>query len=422
MQINNNIENDIFAKSVKKQIETCEIQPEENLWEQIDVRLQKKARRTRLYAWASIAGAGVAALIALIFILQMPQNGDELNVAQQQAVENPSSVEIPEVSEKTTDPEKFIAEVKQVEKKVVSKKKISEKAVIFTQNENETSVQPFDTLSVSVIEEDLIAETAPEQEKEEKASGKKPKEDIQLPRSELDEIFWAERNLSDKSEEWTLALNFSSGNQNSETGNFAEHLSAGNDWYGNDDISSSPNYPGTGTSGPNNPVSEDKYDTKKYLPPLSFGFSLRKNISKRISIGSGLVYTYLQTELSNSHNKAISSKSKLHYLGVPLNLSLNLWENDNWNIYYSIGGMVEKGLRGEISEKTNNVSVESSGDISGFQWSAQTSIGATYKFAPKFGIFIEPKGVYYFDNNQPVSIRTDKQFLFELFTGLRYSF
>ena len=80
-------------------------------------------------------------------------------------------------------------------------------------------------------------------------------------------------------------------------------------------------------------------------PPLSFGITVRKHLNNRIALESGLVYTYLYTKLSQ--NRTISGRATLglHYLGIPVNLVVNLWDNPNWNVYVSGGFMIEKGVR-----------------------------------------------------------------------------
>ena len=83
-------------------------------------------------------------------------------------------------------------------------------------------------------------------------------------------------------------------------------------------------------------------------PPISFGITVRKALNNRIALESGLVYTYLYTKLNQSRMISGRATLGLHYLGIPVNLVINLWDNPDWNVYVSGGGMIEKGVRFEF--------------------------------------------------------------------------
>jgi hypothetical protein len=151
--------------------------------------------------------------------------------------------------------------------------------------------------------------------------------------------------------------------------------------------------------------------------PLSAKLIVRRNLHARWAVESGLNFTYLTTRYKWNKN---SADQRLYYLGIPLNAVYYVVSKPNWNIYASVGGMVEKGIYATIdrSDKTATSRV----DMKGLQWSVNGGIGATYKLYRGLGMFFEPQFGYFFDNGQPESIRTEWPVSFGLGIGLRFSF
>mgnify|MGYP000706583756 CR=1 FL=1 len=93
----------------------------------------------------------------------------------------------------------------------------------------------------------------------------------------------------------------------------------------------------------------ESYPDVSYSLPISFGFTVRKDLSRRIAVESGLMYTYLSTTFKRGGDCPSEVKSSLHYLGIPLNLVVYVWKNQRWNVYLSGGFMMEKGLQAVYS-------------------------------------------------------------------------
>lgn len=162
-----------------------------------------------------------------------------------------------------------------------------------------------------------------------------------------------------------------------------------------------------------------------YSLPLSFGLKLKDNFSKNLSLETGLVYTYLQTDFSSNQFVTTDAKLGLHYLGIPLKLIVTLWNTRRWEVYISGGGTIEKGLRSVYQQNSMNTfqTIVSSAEtnIDGFQLSLNSAAGVNYKINSHFGLFFEPNFSYYFNNNQPVSIRSRQPDVFSLEIGVRYN-
>lgn len=170
----------------------------------------------------------------------------------------------------------------------------------------------------------------------------------------------------------------------------------------------------------------ESYPDVSYSLPISFGFTVRKDLNRYIGVESGLMYTYLSTTFKRGGTNQSEVKSSLHYLGIPLNLVVYLWRNERWNIYLSGGGMVEKGLQavysGYLSDNNGTIHKSRKEGIDGLQWSVNASIGASYRLYGDWSLYFEPRFSHYFDCGQPASIRTDKSLGFGLSAGIRYAF
>jgi hypothetical protein len=158
----------------------------------------------------------------------------------------------------------------------------------------------------------------------------------------------------------------------------------------------------------------DNANTQHGLP-LSAKFILRKDLGSGWAVESGLSYTYLSTKYKWNKNTAAQ---QLQYLGIPLNVVYYVVSKPGWDVYTSVGGMAEKGVYSYIDRSDKAFS---KANMKGLQWSVNGSVGATYKLSRSVGLFFEPQVGYFFNNEQPESIRTDWPVSFGLGIGLRFN-
>ena len=166
----------------------------------------------------------------------------------------------------------------------------------------------------------------------------------------------------------------------------------------------------------------------EYLPPLSFGLTVRKNINTHWGIETGLVYTYLSSHYRWHDATPFDATQQLHYLGIPVTGIVYLYNNNRqkWNVYVSAGVMSEKGLRMKTVRDQHlpdrvKTTTQNSG-IDGWQWSLNGSVGVGYRLVDKINLYFEPRVGYYFAGDQPGSIRTDRPVSVGFGAGLQYSF
>ena len=127
-------------------------------------------------------------------------------------------------------------------------------------------------------------------------------------------------------------------------------------------------------------TSSEVYDYEaKHRLPMSLGLSVYYQLNPRLAFQTGVNYTYLYSEFSTPLYPNIYREQKLHYLGVPVGLSWQIWKTSGFSFYLSGSVMLQKCL----NEKP-------------WQWSFNASAGAEYAITPLLGLYLEPSLGYYF--------------------------
>ena len=169
-------------------------------------------------------------------------------------------------------------------------------------------------------------------------------------------------------------------------------------------------------------------ENRHYLP-IRAGISVSYAFTDRWSIESGIVYSYLlSTFRTGSDSYFIDSRQTLHYLGIPLTASYNIWKNRWLDVYVSAGGMLEKCIGGNVrnnyvyndsirEKKTDHVTVRP------LQWSVSASAGLQFNITRLVGLYLEPGVTYHFDNKSGIAnVYNEHPLNFNMNLGLRFSF
>lgn len=165
-----------------------------------------------------------------------------------------------------------------------------------------------------------------------------------------------------------------------------------------------------------------------YGIPVSFGAGVKIGLSPRWSLGAGVNYTMLTRKfygrytLVNENGGIDSSTSSdirntQHYIGIPVNAYYNIVNKDRINLYAYAGGVVEKCISDNYS--VINTSINHKEQIKGVQLSANAGIGVEFMLGNHVGIYLDPSIRYYFDCNQPKSIRTVQPLMVGFEMGIR---
>lgn len=140
--------------------------------------------------------------------------------------------------------------------------------------------------------------------------------------------------------------------------------------------------------------------------PMRLGLSLRYRLNDHWSIESGLLYTYLSSDITIIEDGISTvTEQRLNYIGLPLNVSYNLWKSRYFGLYVTAGSTIEKSL-----------------DASPWQFSVSGAVGAEYKLTDFFSLYAEPGIGYYFkDGSSTPTIYQDQPLNFNLSFGLRFN-
>ncbi len=164
--------------------------------------------------------------------------------------------------------------------------------------------------------------------------------------------------------------------------------------------------------------------------PIKIGLSVRYDIGQRFGIETGIAYSILNSDIKRGKNLSTWSKGEqtFNYIGIPLNVSFDIFSSRFVDFYASAGGMMEKAVRGRINldNYTDGKYVNStkrSIKPKELEWSANAAVGVQCNILPQLGIFVEPGISYHFKSNASVrTIYTDKPTNFTIGFGLRWTF
>jgi len=185
----------------------------------------------------------------------------------------------------------------------------------------------------------------------------------------------------------------------------------------------------------NNRSIADNIAEMEHDQPVSFGITVSKTIVDRLSVETGLVYTYLFSRAKNTSVDFQNQETQhFHYLGIPINLNYNFVNIGKLGLFASFGGMVEKDVYGEFRSTGQSVSSELNSTSQGVittkisqknpQVSVSAGVGMFYPIYGGFNLYGKVGGAYYFDarNSEYKTIYTDKKIVFDLNAGVRFDF
>lgn len=160
--------------------------------------------------------------------------------------------------------------------------------------------------------------------------------------------------------------------------------------------------------------------------PVRAGLSVRYSLGSRVSLESGITYTYLSSHItSGNENVRSETAQKLHYVGIPLGISFRVWSGSRWEAYVAGGGEVQKCVSGSAATDTRaggTVVSAARGSLKDdrLQWSANASAGIQFNVSPLVGIYAEPGISWHPDNGSKVeTIYKDKPLNFNIKAGVR---
>ena len=167
---------------------------------------------------------------------------------------------------------------------------------------------------------------------------------------------------------------------------------------------------------------EADYDHKL---PFTIQLLLNRQLSKRLSIESGLSYTLLNSTINTGSPQAyIQEKQRIHYLGIPVRIGWLWYNKARLSLYSSAGAMLELPIykKVDVNHIFNGISTfqkETSLEVP-CQWSTTFGLGLQYDLTPNLGIYLEPSLQYIFNDGSDIkSYRTEHPLQITLPLGIR---
>lgn len=153
----------------------------------------------------------------------------------------------------------------------------------------------------------------------------------------------------------------------------------------------------------------------KHKQPVSFGLSVRKNLSNGFSVESGVIYTMLSSEGKSANSASQKVEQKLHYIGIPIRGNWNIADSKQFTLYLIAGGMIEKCIYGKIDSEKQTVKP--------LQFSLSGGIGGQLNVTNHIGLYVEPGVSYFFNDGSNIeTIRKENPFNFNLQGGIRFTY
>lgn len=161
--------------------------------------------------------------------------------------------------------------------------------------------------------------------------------------------------------------------------------------------------------------------------PIRIGLSVAYALTDRLSISSGLTYTRLSSDIKDtSRESKYIGEQRLHYVGIPVNVSYKVASSRWISLYGTAGVLAEKCVSGTTDEgyvENNTMKHTNTQDISSkpLQMSVNAGVGIQFDFIDNVGIYAEPGLSYYFDDGSALqTIYKEKPLNFNLNVGVRF--
>ena len=360
-----------WEEQLRRKLEGHKVAPPEGLWEDIckelDVRDHSTNRR-----WYYAAAAALLAVAGFFAVYQLNNNNETKELTVKSEMIAPEKPDTP-ASEDNVDDKLALASINH---------KVSKEDNL-TKCQTPCDLEPSAPEPEPESDDDLNKDVLQESDSEEPVTEPQPKKPVDDPRTYQLPSSEPSPKRNETSDRWSLGLTASGGllaANNSVNTNLLYYKNVNSIDYAFYGI----------TSQFSNAQTEFVW---KHRLPLRFGLSVHYQLNDRLSLLSGISYTYLYSECSIPLYN-INYNQKLHYLGIPIGMVWQLWSSGHFRLYLSGSAMLEKCINASFDYKSSDgVDIEKP-----WQWSLNAAAGAEYSFTPQLGVYLEPSLGYYFDD------------------------
>lgn len=392
----NNIEQDILFRSI---LEEGQEQVPVHVWDKIEEELDLISRRRTVALWLrrSVLGAAAAAVLTFVLLHDTSSQVDIINVSEngQIALVEQETMPVedePEIIKENPSVKTLLSyNPTPVHKAIVAK----ESADVKTEND------------VQAEETSTDVETVKESRTEQPAAKKEVSKS-----EEVEDTFpeiWQEEES--KKKRVSFSVSGITGTNSAQNG-----------------FKVSPMKSPAISSAPKKTSIKETSTNTTYGIPVSVGAGVRIGIAPKWSIGTGVNYTlltrkfygnYISVGESGAIQKDISSdiRESQHFIGIPVNFYYDIVNRNSINLYAYAGGAAEKCVADRF--QVLGTDINHTEKVKGMQLSANLGMGVEFMLGRHLGIYLDPSIRYFFDNNQPKSIRTAQPLMFGFEMGLR---
>lgn len=385
-----------WTDKLKTRLEHHEMTPPEGLWEGISkqMNLAEKPVRRSSFPLSKRWIATAAALLALAGFFTLYDFKDDATSS--------SPVNIAEKAESHQAPaQKQSPEEKPVGEKPAAPRMLSLLAQAVPANAKTapaTTESPEPSATPIITEEKVTEATAEAQTAETSQASAQTARKIQQASSALPPSYQQSdgkpySEAGKRPRQWSFGLHASGGlladNSHQQNGHYPISQS--------DPLSPSSHY---GYNSSETPQNETPMKASHRLP-IRFGLKIGYQLSERWALQSGITYTYLYSDFTLVNRQQPAIEQRLHYVGIPLGISYQIWKNSNFLLYVSAGASAEKCVKNSQESGDANINVQSDNEKP-LQWSVNTALGAEYQPTKQLGIYLEPSLGYYFKDNTPL--------------------
>ena len=385
-----------WTDKLKTRLEHHEMTPPEGLWEGISkqMNLAEKPVRRSSFPLSKRWIATAAALLALAgFFVLYDFKDDATSSSPVNIAEKAKSHQAPAQEQAT--------EEKPVGEEPAAPRMLSLLAQAVPANAKTapaTTESPEPSATPIITEEKVIEATAEAQTAETSQASAQTARKIQQASSALPPSYQQnDGNLYSEAgkrpHQWSFGLHASGGlltdNSHQQNGHYPISQS--------DPLSPSSHY---GYNSSETPQNETPMKASHRLP-IRFGLKIGYQLSERWALQSGITYTYLYSDFTLVNRQQPAIEQRLHYVGIPLGISYQIWKNSNFRLYVSAGASAEKCVKNSQESGDANINVQSDNEKP-LQWSVNTALGAEYQPTKQLGIYLEPSLGYYFKDNTPL--------------------
>jgi len=385
-----------WINDMRRKLENHQMDPPPGLWDDICKQMglspepvRKPTTNKRLY-WT--VAAAVLALVGF-FVFQngndseQPQQANAVSqqpLSEQQLPEKPVSQPLAESNPVEQEPQTKapLLALARHQQPVAESETVTEEVLPESDSPAEVLQTPDEPKQAVDESQQMISES--------QQSSVEPQQTANLAQKAewLENLPIAESNDVQTQNKWSLGLNASGGLLAANTSQRTDRLYHPSSMY--DDINRFDGNQSQNEVGDKSyAYTLTEYKSEHHLP-IRFGVSLNYQLTPRIALHSGISYTYLYSEFSIPLYESATFDQKLHYLGIPLGVSWQLWSTHHFQFYLSGAMMLEKCVSADVDG--------GSASKKPWQWSVSAAAGAEYNFIPQLGFYLEPSLGYYFDD------------------------